>query len=390
MKKKNVVIRAPLLSISGYGTHSRQVFRWLKTRNDINLYVQPVSWGITSWMINPDLEDGIVGEIMELSKSPPPGITFDVSFQVQLPNEWDPSLAKKNIGISAFVETDRCNPGWLQACNNMSAVVVPSNHVKRCIENTGQIDVPLFVVPESYYDCLVEDDNEELNLQLDTDFNFLVFGQITGTNPDSDRKNLFYTIKWLCETFKDHDDVGIVLKTNSGRNTKIDKLVTQRLVRKLVDEVRPGQFPKIHLLHGAMSQKEIASLYRHPKIKGLVSLTRGEGYGLPLLEAAVSGLPVIATDWSGHKDFLDKGKFLSIKYDLKDIHPSRVDNNIFIQGSRWAEPIEEHAKSRFLKFYKSSTLPKKWADELKINLKNEYSQHSINCVYSEFLEVFFK
>ena len=46
--------------------------------------------------------------------------------QLQLPDEWDSNLAKKNIGVSAFVETDRCNPQWIDKCNEMDAVIVPS------------------------------------------------------------------------------------------------------------------------------------------------------------------------------------------------------------------------------------------------------------------------
>ena len=389
MKKKNVIIRAPLLSVSGYGTHSRQVFKWLKSRNDVNVYVQPVSWGITSWMINPEIEGGLVGEIMSASTALPPGQVADVSIQVQLPNEWDPQLAKKNIGISAFVETDRCNPSWLSACNNMDMVIVPSEHVKNCITNTGSTHAPVHVIPESYYECL-SSEQSSLDINFSTKFNFLLFGQLTGTNPESDRKNLFYTIKWLCETFKDNPDVGIVLKTNSGRNTKIDRVVTKRVFDKLLAEVRPSGTPKVHLLHGNMSQQEIGALYRHNSIKALVSLTRGEGYGLPLLEAAVCGLPVIATGWSGHLDFLGKGKFLNVKYDLKDVHPSRIDNNIFIPGSRWAEPREDDAKTRFRKFYKSPDLPEKWAKELQEKLLKEYSQSYINNLYDESLGVFFK
>ncbi|MBK22660.1 MAG: hypothetical protein CME70_06365 [Halobacteriovorax sp.] len=390
MKKKNVLIRAPLLSYSGYGTHSRQIFKWLLSRDDVEIYSHIVPWGITSWMINPDLEDGLMGDIMSSSRQLPPNETFDISFQVQLPNEWDSTLAQTNIGISAFVETDRCNPNWIQCCNNMDAVIVPSQHVKTCIYNTGQVTKPLFVIPESYYECLSNDDIKDLDLDFDTPFNFLVFGQLTGKNPDSDRKNLFYTVKWLCETFKDNPDVGIVIKTNSGRNTKIDRVVTTRVLSRLIEETRIGDYPKIHFLHGSMTQDEIASLYRHPKVKALVSLTRGEGYGLPLLEAAVSGMPIIATGWSGHLDFMGHGKFLDVKYNLQEIHSSRVDNNIFIPGARWAEPIEEDAKRRFQKFYKSPGTPTKWAESLSKKLKDMYSQEKINQLYSESLELLFK
>ena len=112
------------------------------------------------------------------------------------------------------------------------------------------------------------------------EFNFLTVGQITGHNPENDRKNVFYLIKWFCEAFSEDKDVGLVIKTNSGKNTKIDKKMTQRMVHNLVSEVRKDKFPRVHLLHGSMSEEELASLYLHPKIKAFVTLTRGEGFGL--------------------------------------------------------------------------------------------------------------
>ena len=147
---KNVILRAPLLSYSGYGNHSRQIFKWLMTRSDVNVMTQIVPWGITSWMVNPDLEGGLVGAIMQ--RSQPLEATGDISIQVQLPNEWDTNLAAKNIGVSAFVETDICNPEWINHCNKMDAVVVPSTFIQRTIEKTGKLSVPLHVIPEAFYD----------------------------------------------------------------------------------------------------------------------------------------------------------------------------------------------------------------------------------------------
>ncbi len=383
---KKVILRAPLLTSSGYGTHSRQIFRWLKGRPDVEIVTQVVPWGCTSWLINPDGQDGLIGDIM-LSNSMNIA-DADISMQVQLPNEWDPNLAKINIGISAFVETDTCNPTWLDHCNAMDAVVVPSEHIAHCITNTGGINVPLYVIPESFYDC-IEEDVPPIDIDFSTPFNFLIFGQLTGFNPENDRKNIFYTIKWLCEAFKDDESVGIVIKTNSGKNTKIDRKNTEQLLKKLVDEVRTGDFPRVHFLHGTFSQEEIAAIYKHPKIKALVSMTRGEGFGLPLLEGAASGLPIIATNWSGHKDFLDHGQFLDVKYLLAEIHESRIDNQIFMKGSRWAQPLEEDAKRRFIKFRKASSLPKKWAEELQKKIVEKYSQKAIIRIYDEKLRDFF-
>jgi glycosyltransferase involved in cell wall biosynthesis len=168
----------------------------------------------------------------------------------------------------------------------------------------------------------------------------------------------------MFEEFKDDADVGIVLKTNSGKTTKIDRLMTEKFIRQIVGEVRKGPYPKLHFLHGKMSNAEVSSLMRHPKIKALVSLTRGEGYGLPILEAAAVGLPVIATGWSGYTDFLRNDDYISVDYDLVPIHKSRVDGKIFIEGSMWANPREPDAKKKLRKFYQKSTMPRHRASEV--------------------------
>jgi len=376
--KKRVLIRAPLLTVSGYGVHARQIFEWAISRDDFDVYVQPLQWGVTPWLINPDDKDGMVGEIMKRVVDPAKVQKFDISLQIQLPNEWDPSLGKFNIGVTAAVETDICSKSWIHDCNKMDAIIVPSFHTKRVLTDSGvKLEKPIFVVPESYHSSI---DKNEFNFDIDlkTDFNFLVFGQITGNNPENDRKNLFYTVKWLCEEFKNDSNVGIVVKTNNGRATKIDREMTTRLFKNLLSQVRGKNFfPKVYLLHGNMDENEVAAVYRNNKIKALVSLTRGEGFGLPLLEAAASGLPVIATAWSGHTDFLSQGKYIAIEPKLTPVHKSRIDEKIFVQGAKWAEVNEAEVKSKLRKFYDKPSIPQQWAVELSKIIKKKYSIDAI-------------
>lgn len=377
---KTVVFRGPALTQSGYGQHSRQLLKWLYSRPDTRVLVIPTPWGDTPWILDRKACNGLIGKIMECCVGPNVASSADASFQLQLPNEWDPNLSRVNVGVTAAVETDRCNPAWVKACNAMHSVIVPSQHAKKSITNVGGLVKPIHVVHESYQEAVASDAAVDLG-RFSTDFNFLIFGQITGNNPNNDRKNTFNTIKWICEKFKNNKDVGIVIKTNTGRNTKIDRDIVKSILRQLIGEVRKGDFPRIHLLHGDMSETEVASLYRHPQIKALVSLTRGEGFGLPTLEAAASGLPVIATDWSGHLDFLNLGKFINVQYKLEQVHKSRVDNTIFMPDARWAEPSEDDFKARISKFYEMNEIPKRWAKELQCKVLDTFSQQSINKQY---------
>ena len=334
-----VLLRAPLLTQSGYGVHSRQIFEWLEQLPGIDLTVEILQWGTTTWLLNPDLQDGLIGRIM--SKSRELTAPYDMTFQVQLPDEWDTKLGKVNIGVSAYVETDRCSQKWIDCTNKMDAVIVPSTFTKNVIERSGAVSTPIHVIPEWYN--IEIDKNIKSEFHFNKKFNFLMVGTVTSRKPEDDRKNILYGIKWFCEAFKGNKKIGLVLKISHGKNTSIDKKITENMLESILREVRPGEFPKVTLLHGNLTQKEVAGLYRHSRIKCLLSPTRGEGYGLPLVEAAASGLPVVATNWSGHLDFL-KDKFVKVDYNLKNIDPSRIDNRIFVENTKWAEVSESSYK----------------------------------------------
>jgi len=397
-QKKKIILRAPVLTQSGYGVHSRQIARWLfeqlDNRDDLEFFIEPLKWGITPWIVNTDTYDGLVGRMIQHSTA---SDHYDVSMQLQLPNEWNPFMADYNIGITAAVETDRCSPDWVNCVNQMDLVVVPSEFVKSVFINSGECTTRILVLPEAFTDsCLdgaldvVAEQSAEIRMnslvdlsKLETDFNFLIFGQFCGNNPENDRKNLVYTIKWLSEEFKDNPEVGVLIKTNFGRNSKLDRANTVATLSKVLLETKKGPGPKFYLLHGDMTNDEVAGLYRHPKVKALVSLTRGEGFGLPLLEAAACGLPVVATNWSAHTEFLNLGKFVKVDYKLSKIHETRVDNKIFFPEMQWANPVETDVKRKLNKFYRSPGVPQEWAKELAKKLQENYSFAAISKQYDE-------
>lgn len=381
---KTVLLRAPVLTMSGYGVHARQVARWLFEQEealDLDITVEPLNWGHTGWLTDVDAEDGLVGRVLQAADNTKP--FYDVTIQLQLPNEWNPMLGAFNVGITAGVETDRCNPGWIDAVNQMNLVIVPSEFTKSSFLASGNVSTDIVVVPESFVDEVKNQDSCSIDLNLETKFNFLVFGQVTGNNPENDRKNLAYTIKWMAEALADRPDVGVIVKSNLARNTKIDRLASTNMFAKLIHEVKVGPGPRFYLLHGNMKNKEVVGLYKHPTVKALVSLTHGEGFGLPILEAAACGVPVIAPDWSGHMEFMKHGRFLKLEHKIAPIHESRVDNHIFVPGAQWAYPIEQDVKKRLVKFVDAPAVPKQWAMELKEKLLKSYDFEAISAQYSK-------
>jgi glycosyltransferase involved in cell wall biosynthesis len=381
---KNVLVRAPLLSQSGYGVHSRQIFKFCEAQKDWNITTQVLPWGITPWNVNDTDEGGLYGRIMSTSK--PSTQKFDISFQIQLPHEWDENLAHFNVGITAGVETTKCSQDWSgKQREKMDLVIVPSNFTKETLTRTaGQKNkTPVEVLPEAYFYDLLCDPTDDPLKDITTEKNFLTIGTLTSDNPEADRKNLISSIIWFMKAFEGKKDVGLIVKTSRGRDTTIDR----ELVRKTLRQVRTAakidldRAPKLYMMHGTMTREEMRNVYRSKKLIGYMSATRGEGFGLPLLEAAVSELPVVATNWSAHTEFLDGPSFQKVKFDMCPVPPSRIDGTIFVAGSAWANPREGNFCRKMKSLYEN---PKQFKTAAKNLSKTLTKTHSLEALQEKF------
>jgi len=168
---------------------------------------------------------------------------------------------------------------------------------------------------------------------------------------------------------------------------------------KSIAAVYPDRKCKLYLVHGFMSHDEVHSLYAHPKIKALISLSHGEGYGLPVFESAYVGKPVVTTDWSGQKDFLYapkkvKGKiknrphFAKVDYDIKPIQKEAVWDTILVKESMWAYPKERSAKEKMREVYKDFGRFESQAKKLKKHLDENFSEEKIYDNFYQHLKEF--
>ena len=392
---KKILLRAPLLTNSGYGVHSRQIFDWLDGREDVDLIVECLQWGRTSWIIDEKEENGIVKRIMSKSR-PVDKNEIDISIQVQLPDEWDTSLGKFNIGVTALVETDKCSYEWVDKCNSMDHVVVPSTFTKNVLKRSGIVTTKLSVIQEWFNPTLT---NKSLNDKILNDdrfkkisdkFNVLMVGTLTSQIPEDDRKNILNTIKWTCEEFKDDENVEIILKTSFGKGSTVDKKMCRDYLKAFKEMHQLPNYPKIKLVHGNMQKEEMSALFSHRHVKCYVTATRGEGYGLPLVEAAAAGIPIVATGWSGHLEFLNKEYFGVVDYDLVEIQKSKIDNRVFKEGFKWANPKEESFKKEIRKIKDDYQSAKQNAKLLMKDVRFNYNRSAIiskyNDLLSEYLE----
>ena len=387
---KKVFVRAPVLTRSGYGEHARMIVDALSSRPELfDMYLEPINWGNTPWITDHDHRRKYYDFLARkrLGYQGP----YDLSIQISIPPEFK-NYATKNIGITAGIETDRVSPGWINSANQMDLMIVTSKHAQDgFMRNDIQTQMPNgHKVPLKYnvntkiinYPVKYTDpkDLSEL-IQLPNDFNFLTVSQW------GPRKNLPALIKWFVEEFHD-ENVGLVVKTNKAKNCLSDRMVCTDMMKSILKSF-PDKKCSVHLLHGNMTEEEIHGIYLHPKIKAYVTTTHGEGYGLPLFEAAYSGMPIAAPGWSGQMDFLciDKKKkngklsrqtmFEKIGYDLAPIQQEAVWENVLEKDSQWCYPKEHKTKSAMRKLYTNYNAKKNTANALKESLFETHSEEII-------------
>ncbi|QSO47140.1 glycosyltransferase family 4 protein [Alicyclobacillus mengziensis] len=97
----------------------------------------------------------------------------------------------------------------------------------------------------------------------------------------------------------------------------------------------PGNKAPIYLYDGLLSDSDLARLYRH--CSAFVLPTRGEGIGLPLMEAAATGLPIVVTGWGGQMDYLRQEDVYIVSYKLQPVPKKMQVKWQSLQGY-WAEP----------------------------------------------------
>lgn len=399
--KKRLVFKGPVLTSSGYGVHARQLLRAVVESGEYDVGVVAINWGRTPFVYDRSPEFERIFSLMRKHEdSLRLGAEYDVSVQVTIPNEFE-KMARVNVGVTAGIEVDRVSPQWISKANELvDLVVVPSTHSARTFLDTryklsdGRVvglEKPLVVCPEGVDVSVFNGEPVDSPLELAPEFNFLAVGLGFERGFGEDRKNLSTLVKWFCEVFKGEKSVGLVLKASMVNNSLTDFEGVRARVAEIKAAVGCGELPRVVVVHGRLSDKEMAALYKNPRIKALVSLTHGEGFGLPILEAAACGLPVVATNWSGHLDFLNvdgKRRFVPIEHELAPIPKSAVWEGVMEDGSRWAYPKEGDAKLKLRKVVASYDKPREWAGELGARVREKFSLESVGRAFLDALRGF--
>ena len=370
----------------------------MRSREDLfDIYLEPLNWGQTAWVSKSSEENEWFNKMIQktglyIRNNP----VFDMSVQVTIPNEWE-RIAPINIGVTAGIESTRVSPDWIEKSNMMDKVIVVSEHAKYGFDNTSYIKThkqtgqqhemsnktPIEVVGYPVRDYKPA----TINIDFKHDFNYLLMAQW------GPRKNLENTIRWFIEENYD-EEVGLVVKTSIRNGSIGDRSATYERLKKLIDEY-DDRTCAVYLVHGTMEPEEVTALYKHPKIKAFIGLSHGEGFGLPLFEAAYNSMPVITTGWGGQCDFLymdEKGKrkpmFADVNFDIGPIQEEAIWKGVLEKDSMWCYPHQGHYKMRLRQVRKNHDKWKKKANKLSKYLHKTFDSETqykkfVDCVHQE-------
>ena len=341
------IVSCPIDTFSGYGARSRDFVKSLIQLKDKewDIKIMPQKWGDCPWnFLSQDdpLRQRYIGG---LEQQP------DIWIQITVPNEFQ-RVGKFNIGVSAGIETTAYPGEFIEGSNRMDLNLVSSNHSKQVAlstqfdkmdKNTNQkvgsvkIEKPIEVLFEgldldTYYKNPAK---TSILKDIPEDFCFLHTGHwLPGAFGES-RKNTANLIKTFLETFNTpgKKKPALILKTNNINYSLLDREQILRNINSLRGMVS-GKLPNIYLLHGELTDEEMNQLNNDPKVKAFISFTKGEGYGRPLVEAAITGKPTIVSNWSGHLDFMKPEYNVLIGGELKQVHKSAA-NQFLLKDSQW-------------------------------------------------------
>ena len=402
-----ILVTAPVQTRSGYGNHARDICRALIESDKYDVKIQSVPWGSTP-LTALDKDDKSHQEIQKrLLRQPTLPKQPELHLHIVIPNEFT-KFGKKNIGMTAGIESTIPPAEWVQGCNRMDKVIFTSEFSKTVFEGVGfdqlddrtkqkvgelKLEKPTDVLFEGADTDLYKETNDisdKLNKKfsiIEEDFCFLFVGHWLQGNLGEDRKDIGMMIKTFFTTFKNMDNPpALILKTSGANFSIIDRNDIKKKINDIKGTFGKTKLPNLYLLHGDLTDEEMNEMYNHPKVKAHVSFTHGEGFGRPLLEASLSGKPVIASNWSGHKDFLPTEKAVMIPGSLTKVPKEAFPDNIYVEGSQWFSvnyPVASNAMKDVYDNYKKY-LPN--AKKLTFENKNKFSLNAMTKEFEKILD----
>ena len=349
MNKPVFTISCPIDTYSGYGARSRDIVKAIIELDKYNVKILPQRWGATpKGFIKNNLEwEFLIPHILQNNQMP---AQPEIWMQITVPNEFQ-QVGKYNIGCTAGIETTIAPAEWIEGCSRMNLILGSSEHTIKVLkeskfekrdQNTNQ---PVGVIEwKGDSEVIFEGANTDVYkpvkstfdlFNIKEEFAYLFVGHWMQGQLGEDRKNVGLLIKAFYETFKNKTKKpALILKTSTVGSSYMDRDELIKRIKMIKDTVKSTNLPNVYLLHGEFTDIEMNEIYNHSKVKAMINLTKGEGFGRPLLEFSLVNKPIITTNWSGHIDYLNPEFVTLLQGTMAKVHPSAA-NNMLLADAEW-------------------------------------------------------
>ncbi|GJQ11129.1 hypothetical protein GpartN1_g2920.t1 [Galdieria partita] len=275
----------------------------------------------------------------------------DVVIVQSIPRGWEPYLfetAKYRVGRTVF-ETDRLPDEWAQHCNNeVDEVWVPTEFNVKTFAGSGVKSHMLHVLPQTVDTNTFSHPSITPRPRppecLDSDFIFLSVFRWGG------RKGTEFLLEAFLREFSPEDSACLVILTATHK-MRTNATYYHGLIHQFANDlgITSAIRPRIAVLEPSISNQDMPGLYAMANAFVLVS--RGEGWGRPYTEAMMMNVPVIATNWSAHTEFITPETGYLVKVDKLDLFPSDDEEMMNYWGHLLARPSICHLRQvmRFVK-----------------------------------------
>jgi hypothetical protein len=349
MSKPIFVISCPIDTYSGYGARSRDIVKAIIELDKYDVKVLPQRWGSTPKGF---IKDNQEWEFLtkHLLNSPQLPSQPEIWMQITVPNEFQ-KVGKYNIGCTAGIETTIAPAEWVEGCGRMDLILGSSEHTINVLKESRfekrdqQTNQTVgYVEWKGDSEVIFEGANTETYKPIKStfdlsnikeDFAYLFVGHWMQGQLGEDRKNVGLLVKTFYETFKNKSKKpALILKTSTVGSSYMDRDELIKRIKIIKDTVKSNNLPNVYLLHGEFTDAEMNEIYNHSKVKAMVNLTKGEGFGRPLLEFSLTNKPIITTNWSGHTDYLNPEFVTLLPGMMNKVHQSAA-NNMLLAEAEW-------------------------------------------------------
>jgi glycosyltransferase involved in cell wall biosynthesis len=318
----------PVADSSGYGHASRHYLHWLHKEYKDAINVRVVQRNFFNGELIPISKD--YPEITEMSVAQHD--SYSCYIQNLTPNTFAlDDIAKFHIGMTTF-ETDGLPRNWVSNMQMMDAIITYTEFNRTTFQSSG-VTRPIYVVPHGVDTDVFKPNGPCFQKIRETLAGSYIFGSVFDW---TERKNPELLLEAYFKAFEGKSDVALILKCFYQFPISRSRKIMMEKIDAVKSKMGTSKLPPVYIISDVLSDMQMPMFYN--SIDALVSCSGGEGWGLCFSEGMASGLPVIATNWSGNTEFMNSDNSLLIDCTIRNIPDKFVAIHPDYSGQKWAFP----------------------------------------------------